>query len=144
MSPGSSPRVRGTGHFYLLTGLIARFIPACAGNRHSRIQHVYASPVHPRVCGEQNLTRPEQPEQLGSSPRVRGTADNYALQSPKLRFIPACAGNRIQQPEYPVMSTVHPRVCGEQRAIEPLVAARFGSSPRVRGTGRVVDHNEPY
>ena len=50
---GSSPRVRGT--VAILDCLLAhiRFIPACAGNRSGTSTAQIATPVHPRVCGEQ-------------------------------------------------------------------------------------------
>ena len=73
LSPGSSPRVRGThgpaGR--MLDGL--RFIPACAGNTTRSSRHTGDTSVHPRVCGE-HPTAPGSPTPRGgSSPRVRGT-----------------------------------------------------------------------
>ncbi len=51
--PGSSPRVRGTDIAAVSIKRLKRFIPACAGNRPPRIPLGLATPVHPRVCGEQ-------------------------------------------------------------------------------------------
>ena len=34
-----------------------------------------------------------------------------------------------------ISSTVHPRVCGEQRSLTNPSTLSYGSSPRVRGTG---------
>ena len=91
---GSSPRVRGTewkGNGYVSN---RRFIPACAGNRaaaacvHCRIS------VHPRVCGEQSISRWATRRRTGSSPRVRGTDLPGGRDVLEHRFIPACAGNR--------------------------------------------------
>ena len=71
---GSSPRVRGT---HSATSEATRS----------------TSTVHPRVCGElQRLSRLASIES-GSSPRVRGTRGAAARFAPRLRFIPACAGN---------------------------------------------------
>ena len=74
----------------------------------------------------------------GSSPRVRGTVLENGHGDRILRFIPACAGNRIVTVFRCWRSPVHPRVCGEQRylndSFDPLDYA--GSSPRVRGTVR--------
>ena len=55
ITPGSSPRVRGTRH--LTASLIDtdRFIPACAGNTNPRFLQIQNPSVHPRVCGEHNL-----------------------------------------------------------------------------------------
>ena len=55
---------------------------------------------------------------------------------PHGRYIPACAGNRWRPPRTPSWDTVHPRVCGEQRADLTLPTDADGTSPRVRGTGR--------
>ena len=51
-SAGSSPRVRGTLHFDVLTWPGYRFIPACAGNASAGRDRQGEQPVHPRVCGE--------------------------------------------------------------------------------------------
>ena len=75
---------------------------------------VRAFPVHPRVCGEQFFHTRHLILIVGSSPRVRGTAAGAVLGVCSGRFIPACAGNRVNVPAVCVLSTVHPRVCGEQ------------------------------
>ena len=90
---GSSPRVRGTASEILRTVLLARFIPACAGNRLRHTWHVVGSAVHPRVCGEQLGCGNGSHYWRGSSPRVRGTAETGWSLTQTPRFIPACAGN---------------------------------------------------
>ena len=51
-----------------------------------------------------------------------------------VRFIPACAGNRLIPLSIGFRYPVHPRVCGEQsKEIAPITNVG-GSSPRVRGT----------
>ena len=52
----------------------------------------------------------------------------------KLRFIPACAGNRYGERRVRVTLPVHPRVCGEQEGQYRHAGPSDGSSPRVRGT----------
>ena len=52
---GSSPRVRGTARQSKWQRILARFIPACAGNGRGPHGAFGGRPVHPRVCGE----RPE-------------------------------------------------------------------------------------
>ena len=54
--------------------------------------------------------------------------------SERARFIPACAGNSLEQATEDISTTVHPRVCGEQGRLLVRYPARRGSSPRVRGT----------
>ena len=74
---GSSPRVRGTASHRHFPPRSQRFIPACAGNRSLRDDRRTASPVHPRVCGEQPGMRHIDSWKSGSSPRVRGTVRGF-------------------------------------------------------------------
>ncbi len=133
-SPGSSPRVRGT----VLVGrpevLETRFIPACAGNSSRSPIPAFRRPVHPRVCGEQHKQIGKISTEIGSSPRVRGTAHFLPLSFRHFRFIPACAGNSILVAADDFPAAVHPRVCGEQRRNLASRLVWIGSSPRVRGT----------
>ena len=76
----------------------------------------------------------DEASRVGSSPRVRGTGQAYAVRSGRPRFIPACAGNRYIRAETSPTSAVHPRVCGEQIPFGFALLALSGSSPRVRGT----------
>ena len=131
---GSSPRVRGTATVQRPPVNISRFIPACAGNRAVGITINGAFAVHPRVCGEQVTDDGDMAVKPGSSPRVRGTANLlFQLQS-EFRFIPACAGNRLQMMATWQLNPVHPRVCGEQPTCCSSFSPSSGSSPRVRGT----------
>ena len=112
-----------------------RFIPACAGNSLRHRDTIFAWPVHPRVCGEQIAPGSENRCLTGSSPRVRGTARAVDPPAERLRFIPACAGNRLPMLMSSLTTAVHPRVCGEQAVTSVLPKVSLGSSPRVRGTG---------
>ena len=112
---GSSPRVRGTAESELRRLANGRFIPACAGNRSTRVGASTCEPVHPRVCGEQFSCVRVSIRELGSSPRVRGTDWKRSHAPPAKRFIPACAGNRIIRCSTTRKLSVHPRVCGEQQ-----------------------------
>ena len=132
--PGSSPRVRGTVSHSVGRSSIARFIPACAGNRCVPLPACRRQSVHPRVCGEQQERFEPVKTQSGSSPRVRGTGSGEVSQNAAMRFIPACAGNRANSGGGDVAEPVHPRVCGEQPDVDERMWYRDGSSPRVRGT----------
>ena len=90
--------------------------------------------VHPRVCREQFNRCGHCFFSFGSSPRVRGTDRSKFDQLHQSWFIPACAGNSLQDRSRLVFAPVHPRVCGEQSAAPTAIAAPDGSSPRVRGT----------
>ena len=101
------------------------------------------SSVHPRVCGEQRPMGPVMHSPCGSSPRVRGTVHRRTPNLPDLRFIPACAGNRILSSSVSARRPVHPRVCGEQPCGTSPCSPGRGSSPRVRGTAsecEISDH----
>ena len=131
---GSSPRVRGTCGDNPQQALIARFIPACAGNIARPVFDDRRNTVHPRVCGEHVRTMNTPSPMAGSSPRVRGT---YLAQLKKLhkqRFIPACAGNIVRARFRYTAGSVHPRVCGEHQIMIRKYDPKIGSSPRVRGT----------
>ena len=111
-----------------------RFIPACAGDSAPRASRPMRSPVHPRVCGGQQVQ--ERPEGWpdGSSPRVRGTGGAVVVLPVVVRFILACAGDRVPRASGETSGPVHPRVCGGQTSTASWAQMRFGSSPRVRGT----------
>ena len=116
---GSSPRVRGTG--------------PTRGGRTSR------PAVHPRACGERVRAALAFAHRAGSSPRVRGTGRRRARGLHAERFIPARAGNGTRFPFAWLLNPVHPRACGERSAINCVMAASSGSSPRVRGTALAFD-----
>ena len=72
---------------------------------------------------------------VGSPPRVRGT-ERMAMHTQRYQGItPACAGNRKTDPFMALVARDHPRVCGEQPFVAVPAAAKYGSPPRVRGTG---------
>ena len=54
--------------------------------------------------------------------------------SPKVRFIPAGAGNTRKSFVYSLPTPVHPRRCGEHRSDFRVFSSANGSSPQVRGT----------
>ena len=135
---GSSPRVRGTGTRANHAYRVGRFIPACAGNSWLHLSARWRTAVHPRVCGEQLVDSGDCRQYFGSSPRVRGTGHQALLGKLLGRFIPACAGNSSVSWSYAFGFSVHPRVCGEQRRCRWERRTRSGSSPRVRGTGKVL------
>ena len=135
---GSSPRVRGTPGFFCAGAKVSRFIPACAGNTTASMARRPACAVHPRVCGEHVLLWCRVWTESGSSPRVRGTLTGPRDGRYGYRFIPACAGNTACSGCSPRPMPVHPRVCGEHADNGSHDRSAPGSSPRVRGTLRVL------
>ena len=140
-TPGSSPRVRGTLCCPNPDFLWNRFIPACAGNTSSGSPKTSTQTVHPRVCGEHTAGPVTSYRRPGSSPRVRGTLPQVLFPATAGRFIPACAGNTWTSIRIIKNLSVHPRVCGEHRMKGRSIGEQAGSSPRVRGTLWMPQHN---
>ena len=136
LTPGSSPRVRGTPSPDNFPASDFGIIPACAGNTWARPCSGRVSWDHPRVCGEHTVSVLSPDGNTGSSPRVRGTHKTAIDAGWMDGIIPACAGNtRLFQDRRPLLWD-HPRVCGEH--FDGVEAGGYvrGSSPRVRGTPR--------
>ena len=94
---------------------------------------MYCLPAHPRVCGENFIPRSEWPEEMGSSPRVRGKHAGVGDVRRFLGLIPACAGKTCVFAGRASRDRAHPRVCGENSGIRCAPETTLGSSPRVRG-----------
>ncbi len=90
--------------------------------------------VHPRACGEHDVTKFRHHSHGGSSPRLRGTPGNGGFLITEKRFIPAPAGNTPRMWLRRTPAAVHPRACGEHENPEPAPIKGGGSSPRLRGT----------
>ena len=111
---GSSPRLRGTGLEVVVAQLVARFIPAPAGNGTPPVNPESPFPVHPRACGERVIGEVRWVGRTGSSPRLRGTGDQHLVVLDFRRFIPAPAGNGATTHRRSNENPVHPRACGER------------------------------
>ncbi len=111
-----------------------RFIPASAGNTIWRMCRLGFMSVHPRERGEHVGVMVELSGFVGSSPRARGTRDEYRRVEQRPRFIPASAGNTCSLCRTPFSRSVHPRERGEHPVPITLLATSCGSSPRARGT----------
>ena len=135
---GSSPRARGTVRPIYVMGIDDRFIPASAGNGPGRDHRRHAKTVHPRERGERAIRSGIVRLPFGSSPRARGTGGLVLGPILAVRFIPASAGNGPSAGGCPFNVSVHPRERGERT---DQIAGEFkdiGSSPRARGTARLM------
>ena len=130
---GLSPRVRGNHLVGGLAVLLARSIPACAGEPPMRCCFRWDGLVYPRVCGGTNeqLDQPRNPQ--GLSPRVRGNRPVRPAPRPPVRSIPACAGEPWPMVLSPCVGRVYPRVCGGTGSGCGCSIVTRGLSPRVRG-----------
>ena len=109
---GLSPRVRGNRHQLNLLRIMARSIPACAGEP-SVLRGRYAkAKVYPRVCGGTPASSANQHHWYGLSPRVRGNRVIDYKGGAKSRSIPACAGEPGRRVFRLQNKRVYPRVCG--------------------------------
>ncbi len=133
---GASPRMRGTEALAHNAAAIVRCIPAHAGNGSTWPISQLLLPVHPRACGERVLAGSNGGEELGASPRMRGTGRSSAGSPAGVRCIPAHAGNGRRWPAAESPRPVHPRACGERRVAVLLADFHCGASPRMRGTVR--------
>ena len=134
-SPSDHPRVCGERGSLAMTSISACWIiPAYAGNATSLSGFPAVSTDHPRVCGERVLSSKRVERISGSSPRMRGTPSLPACEVPRMRIIPAYAGNARRHQWYPWKTPDHPRVCGERVVSMVLLFPWHGSSPRMRGT----------
>ena len=87
------------------------------------------------MCGEQLKDAYGNCQDVGSSPRVRGTVRAACAIACVVGIIPACAGNSRWATPQAVHLRDHPRVCGEQASSTTFCFVVAGSSPRMRGTG---------
>ena len=109
-------------------------IPAHAGNTFGHVITDSLNRDHPRACGEHTMCLTDIDQELGSSPRMRGTLFWFRLTIIGTGIIPAHAGNTA----WPTLDLIsvrdHPRACGEHDQSAKLLISIEGSSPRMRGT----------
>ena len=134
VSPGSSPRGRGTHRLRRAPPRPHRIIPARAGNALSvgRCRPPLAD--HPRAGGERLPLRFAKTLHSGSSPRGRGTRIRIVVPAGGRRIIPARAGNARKADACAAILTDHPRAGGERVEACGRLTPNDGSSPRGRGT----------
>ena len=130
---GSPPRVWGKR---LVENRLRRhrwFTPTCVGKTGECARISRSSTVHPHVCGENYPRRFLVAHDDGSPPRVWGKRIITVIIGSSRRFTPTCVGKT--QPVLWLRSrpSVHPHVCGENKARFDAKFADVGSPPRVWG-----------
>ena len=113
--------------------LVARIIPAHAGQTCCRRRPSRSRPDHPRACGANNFEESKPLPAIGSSPRMRGKPSTRGLQGTRRRIIPAHAGQTTSGLPGSVTSSDHPRACGANYGSNSTFQSFSGSSPRMRG-----------
>ena len=135
---GSSPRVRGEVETVPAIFIREGIIPAGAGRSKTQTSIWGTSGDHPRGCGEKGRRRGRLGVAAGSSPRVRGEASSFSPTTLPPGIIPAGAGrSRCLQVLWRA-GRDHPRGCGEKRTPKSSPCSARGSSPRVRGEGKLA------
>ena len=135
---GSSPRMRGTPLQYACRRIRHGIIPAYAGNTSLHDPDSKQLGDHPRVCGEHVDRQSFAVRKWGSSPRMRGTLGFHVIVFHDAGIIPAYAGNTGGTQVIIAAKGDHPRVCGEHDFWAAGVLLGWGSSPRMRGTLRLL------
>ena len=130
---GLSPRVRGNREKMNYAFVLARSIPACAGEPRCSGARPTAWRVYPRVCGGTVSSSSRLWPNRGLSPRVRGNPGLPARTRPDAGSIPACAGEPSSPAASAAALTVYPRVCGGTPTTMSPTSGHSGLSPRVRG-----------
>ena len=130
---GSSPRMRGALVRGLHLGRHLGIIPAYAGSTRRSSTTSTTCWDHPRVCGEHDGLDPDDKEDGGSSPRMRGAPGDALRTNVGQGIIPAYAGSTHDYARAMQLHKDHPRVCGEHIRNQQDLGDGEGSSPRMRG-----------
>ncbi len=125
---------RGTRLHAKIPVVGARFIPAGAGNTRLRSAVCISNSVYPRWRGEHRFYGNRPGCDRGLSPLARGTHDMTVTSENVPRFIPAGAGNTVQDSAPTETGAVYPRWRGEHVAGLSTDRIFFGLSPLARGT----------
>ena len=131
---GSSPLARGTYQANTTAPVVARFIPARAGNPLRPSVRVRCRWAHLRSRGEHVATGRAAVSVPGSSPLARGTHTVVVAEVGGVGLIPARAGNTLHCSGEIINSSAHPRSRGEHGIPAMKPPEEYGSSPLARGT----------
>src|SRR5690606_18926485 len=117
----------------LTLGLSMTEHPASAGRTRPRPRPGPGAAEHPRVGGEDTLTKDREPARVGTPPRRRGGRRHDRREQRAHRNTPASAGRTRWCAAVRCGAAEHPRVGGEDGMSDyPEIAAR-GTPPRRRG-----------
>ena len=87
----------------------------------------------PRACGENIRAGNRQTLRYGSPPHMRGKLEMISDNVKIKRITPAHAGKTPFRNIQNRGLSDHPRTCGENFVIEPIIAPTVGSPPHMRG-----------
>ena len=130
---GSPPRVWGKPGSVVIRRGASRFTPTCVGKTQGLAHLGGVAEVHPHVCGENDVEAVGMAWAEGSPPRVWGKQSRPAQDDGFTRFTPTCVGKTKVVKQGLGTNSVHPHVCGENRADCRCREDTPGSPPRVWG-----------
>ena len=112
---------------------ISGITPADAGKTGCALTQEDEKEDHPRGCGENLTTSPQNSASAGSPPRMRGKPFGGNYKKIRARITPADAGKTRLYGVCKIFYWDHPRGCGENRRHERGGVRNGGSPPRMRG-----------
>ena len=107
--------------------------PAGAGKTKTNQRAAKHDENHPRRCGENLTTSPQNSASAGSPPQVRGKPQAARSFAQGTGITPAGAGKTALYAKWDGMEKDHPRRCGENPVLHDFRAVGTGSPPQVRG-----------
>ena len=141
---GSSPRMRGS-RIWLVGRLCGRWIiPAHAGLTVILSHSFIPLRDHPRACGAHHTIFNLCFNDMGSSPRMRGSRPSALSAASPCGIIPAHAGLTLEEALDLAALRDHPRACGAHAQMIIQLTIAEGSSPRMRGSLEHIEYGIPY
>ena len=131
---GLSPRVRGSPYQPMSLPSPQRPIPAGAGEPARKAVSALPDRAYPRGCGGARRATQSRLTLRGLSPRVRGSPQAPEPGTPRVRPIPAGAGEPTPARASWRCRGAYPRGCGGAALYCQVDANEQGLSPRVRGS----------
>ena len=114
-------------------------IPAHAGLTPRGPSSAVAPRDHPRACGAHTEVSDMKKQYEGSSPRMRGSLRLVSSYRSPSGIIPAHAGLTTVASFFSGPAKDHPRACGAHFTRAILVDSMVGSSPRMRGSRKLME-----
>ncbi len=130
---GSSPHARGPLITFMISLLLVRIIPACAGSTERQRRGEMMKKDHPRMRGVHVVDAATDGTSTGSSPHARGPLIYGKKWEAVARIIPACAGSTPVPLFREWLIKDHPRMRGVHHSPILALFILIGSSPHARG-----------
>ena len=130
---GSPPHARGRQEVGVRREQRPRITPACAGKTSRGRRGPQGTTDHPRMRGEDMLSRIPRDFATGSPPHARGRQERDRSADELRGITPACAGKTFSRIAAIFASKDHPRMRGEDLAALSESMRSYESPPHARG-----------